>query len=380
MTVATRAHSKDSKTVPANRGAVNGSHLLDAVSVACACFAEDTGALRYANPAFQRQFARLPGYATRVDFERAFQPFKPLGPGNDQESASADSPSEEAFCPSLGEWFRLDWHRVAGDNGEGLSSVTATNVSERMEHLQSHKSHAEQLLFTSRLMSVGEMAATVAHELNHPLATIVNCIAVSLRALEAGGQKERLLQALDLAKSQAEHASGVVDHVREFVKARTPKLDSYQLTALVESVLGMLQLDAQRHRVQIAVSAEEDLPDVLADRIMIEQVLLNLVKNAIDAMRNTAPDKRRVAIAVRRLLDDDIEVRVTDRGCGLATDDPNRVFAPFFTTKADGLGVGLAICRSIIEFHQGRLFAEDNPAGGSVFVFTLPSSPGGTNA
>jgi signal transduction histidine kinase len=139
-------------------------------------------------------------------------------------------------------------------------------------------------------------------------------------------------------------------------------------------VLDLLALEAERHRVSIDIEIAPALPEVEVDRVMIEQVLLNLIKNAIEAMRECAPRQRRLRVSARRNLDDAIEVRVSDRGCGLAPGAAEQLFTPFFTTKPDGLGIGLSICRSIVEYHGGRLFFENNPEGGSVFAFTLPAA------
>src|SRR5690606_13417498 len=126
----------------------------------------------------------------------------------------------------------------------------------------------------------------------------------------------------------------------------------------------------------IELALAEDLPAVFADRVMVEQVLLNLVKNAIEAMRSVPAGQRELRIEGRVNLDDEVEVRVLDRGGGLSPAESEQLFSPFLTTKTDGLGIGLAVCRSIIEYHEGRLFFEARPGGGSVFAFTLPPAEG----
>jgi C4-dicarboxylate-specific signal transduction histidine kinase len=224
-------------------------------------------------------------------------------------------------------------------------------------------------------MSVGEMATTLAHELNQPLAAIVNYLSVGLRLLgREGTDQTRVSEALQYARAQAEHASQVIARLREFVRAREPKRDVYDPTELVASVMRLLALEAEKHRVRIDVEITPNARSVYADRVMIEQVLLNLMKNGIEAMRAAKPRERRLDVRVAPNLDDQIEFRITDRGCGLSDSDAQQVFTPFFTTKADGMGIGLAIWRSIIEYHEGRLYFERDPAGGSVFVFTLPPS------
>ena len=186
-------------------------------------------------------------------------------------------------------------------------------------------------------------------------------------------QVERALLA---ARTQAEHASAVIARVREFVRAREPKRDAQDLAAIADTVLELLRLEAERQQLRIDLALARDLPAVHADRVMVEQVLLNLVKNAIEAMREVPAAQRELRIEGRVNLDDEVEVRVLDRGGGLSAAQSEQLFSPFFTTKSDGLGIGLAICRSIIEYHEGRLFFEPRPGGGSMFCFTLPRAQG----
>jgi signal transduction histidine kinase len=141
-------------------------------------------------------------------------------------------------------------------------------------------------------------------------------------------------------------------------------------------VLELLRLEAESQQLRIDLALAGALPAVYADRVMVEQVLLNLVKNAIEAMREVPAAQRELRIEGRVNLEDEIEVRVLDRGGGLSAAQSEQLFSPFFTTTSDGLGIGLAICRSIIEYHEGRLFFEPRPGGGSMFCFTLPRAQG----
>jgi C4-dicarboxylate-specific signal transduction histidine kinase len=337
--------------------------MIAAIAVACAAYASDDGRLVVANRAFAEAFdaARI---ATRAAFESGF---------DDYATRSDDAREREVFDAASARWYALTW-ATSNDGGVVRDVVTAINVTERMDALRAHKSRQEKLLFTSRFMSVGEMATTLAHELNQPLAAIMNYLNVGLRLIDDSAQPrgDRLGEAIRYARAQAEHAAAVIARIREFVRAREPKLARHSLDDLVKAVLDLLVLEAERHRVGVSVDIAGNLPDVEVDRIMVEQVLLNLIKNAIEAMRESPSKQRRLSIAARLNLDEAIEVRVADRGCGLSLTQAEQLFTPFFTTKPDGLGVGLSICRSIIEYHGGRLFFENNPEGGSVFAFTLP--------
>src|SRR5690606_50069 len=265
-------------------------------------------------------------------------------------------------------WYALHWGGAEVD-GEAVDLLTAVDISARIEALDSHKSRQEKLLFTSRLMSVGEMAATLAHELNQPLAAIVNYLNGSLRLVGQAGGPVQVERALLAARTQAEHAAAVISRVREFVRAREPRRDAQDVADITGTVVELLRLEAERLQLRIELALAPGLPAVYADRVMVEQVMLNLVKNAIEAMREVAADRRGLRIEGRVNLDGEVEVRVCDRGVGLSEEQGAQLFSPFFTTKSDGLGIGLAICRSIIEYHEGRLFFEPREGGGSVFGF-----------
>ncbi len=217
------------------------------------------------------------------------------------------------------------------------------------------------------------MASTIAHELNQPLAAIINYLTVSGRLMESPDNLSDAREAVAMAQTQAEHASAVIRHLREFVRAREPQRDAQRIDQLVARVLKLIDLDIRQNLVQLSHRCDDDLPDVLVDDVMIEQVLLNLIRNAIGAMREVHPMHRRVRIVAHLNLDDDVEVRVTDSGCGVSEEQESRLFEPLYTTKPDGLGIGLAICRSILEYHNGRLWFERDDDGQTVFSMTLPT-------
>lgn len=339
--------------------------LLDAVPLACAVFAEADGEMQMHNAAFAAEFPSLDRRTTRGEFLRQFE---------DAPELQAGSEEVEAFHAESRRWYALRSVRLAATE-HAAELLTAANVSARNETLRRHKTQAERLLFTSRVMSVGEMTTTLAHELNQPLAAIVNYLNVALRLIgRESPDLSRSGEALMLAREQAAHASAVIARLREFVRAREPKRSALALGDLVATVMQLLKLEAEKQRVRVATELPASLPPVFADRVMLEQVLLNLVKNAIEAMRDSDPKHREVRIGARINLDEQIELRVSDRGCGLSAAEAQQLFTPFYTTKSDGLGIGLAICRSIVEYHEGRLYFEDNPKGGSVFVVTLPQA------
>ena len=160
--------------------------------------------------------------------------------------------------------------------------------------------------------------------------------------------------------------------MRDFVKKSEPNRSPVKIAEIIEEVIGFAETDVRKHGVRVGVSVPPDLPDAYADKIMIEQVVLNLVKNGIEAMHATPRSERELLISARANGKDFIEVNVADRGPGVPAGQSETLFTPFYTTKPEGMSMGLNICRSIIEFHHGRLWTVANPGGGSVFSFTLP--------
>jgi C4-dicarboxylate-specific signal transduction histidine kinase len=336
--------------------------LIDGLPLPCALFDQNDGAMLASNEAFAGEFMHLGNAPDREHFIAAFDS---LGEGDD---------GIECYAPHTRRWYRLVWRELPWTDGTRCNAVFANSISDEIEALRQHKAQQEQLLFTSRMLSVGEMATTLAHELNQPLGAIINYLSTCDSIIERGDvANPRLRQGIGLARKQAEHASAVIARLREFVRTRNPKREPHPLDVIAQTVVELLRLEAEQHQVRILTKLPKSLPRVIADRVMIEQVLLNLVKNAIDAMRETAAAQREIVIGARRDLDGMIEVRVRDHGPGIGPDFAEKMFAPLFSTKSDGLGMGLAICRSIMEFHEGRLFAEPNADGGSSFIFTLPA-------
>ena len=276
--------------------------------------------------------------------------------------------SVEVFAPSVQRWFEVHHRMLAWTDGRRVRLQVARDITERRMHEEASRIQQEKIQLTSRLTTMGEMASSLAHELNQPLTAIANYSMGAVALVRAGHTSPAmLLPALEKAAAQAERAGKIISRIREFVKRSEPRRQPVQLTKIVDNAIGFAEIDARKRRIRIERYVPADLPDVMADPILIEQVLLNLLKNGLEAMENSSVDELKVAVIPH---DNQVEVAVIDGGCGLA--DPDRLFEPFFSTKSEGLGMGLNICRTIIESHHGRLWAQPNPAGGTIFRFTLP--------
>ena len=191
--------------------------------------------------------------------------------------------------------------------------------------------------------------------------------------MQAGNYKlDDLLAAMQKASDQAERAGKIIRRMRDMVKKGEPNRQAIALAELVDETRAFADIDAQRTSTQIIVDLPDNLPKIVVDRIMIEQVLLNLIKNGIEAMSDVPLDQRKLTLHAAVVDDRMLEVTVGDHGHGLTEDDIEKIFTAFYTTKPEGMGIGLAICRSIIEFHQGRLWVEARREGGTLFHFTVP--------
>ena len=229
----------------------------------------------------------------------------------------------------------------------------------------------EDLSRLSRTMSMAEMAASIAHELNQPLTAVVThayACCEWLRTTPANTDKaaataEKIVQ-------ESTRASSVVSRVRALFRKDRPVREAVDMNRLIQDLVRVLRDEAIRREVTIRLDLAGDLPQIKMDQIQIQQVLRNLVMNAMEAMEQ-ANRPREISIHSARHGNDSIQITVEDRGPGIAAGIAARVFEPFFTTKPDGTGMGLAICRSIVEAHDGRLSAANSPLGGAVFQFTL---------
>ena len=262
-----------------------------------------------------------------------------------------------------------------------MSAFLDISEQRRVEELS--RSSQERLQATARLAMVGEMASLLSHELNQPLAAISSYATGSINMLHDGVQAERhglIAQALQHIAEQSQRAGRVIRSVHDFVRRREQVREMTEPRALIDAVMPLVSLQARKLSVRIACTLEPELPPVWCDRTMVEQVLLNLARNAMQAMDAPGDAPRELALQVGRVLSGDrpsdwrgwVEFSVSDTGPGIAPAVAARLFTPFFTTKAEGMGLGLSLCRTVVEQHGGQLVFGPRPGGGTVFRFTLP--------
>ena len=249
-----------------------------------------------------------------------------------------------------------------------------------------HLEDRERLLFTSHSLAVGEMATTLAHELNQPLGAVGNVLRGLKARLASAGESLQpqmlppLTQGVQLALEQVQYAARVIGRVRDYTRNHQPQREPLDTLTLLRSSLALLDWDLERHGVQWCVQEdgiEQALQQrgwaVVADGVMVQQVLVNLLRNAIDAMAQSPAHERRLEVVCRiDEVDQMLEMAIRDSGCGMEDETAAQLFMPFFSTKPTGMGVGLNICRSLIELHQGRLWFTPNTDRGCTFFVALP--------
>src|SRR5690606_12331940 len=225
-----------------------------------------------------------------------------------------------------------------------------------------------------RISTMGEMAAGIAHEVNQPLAAIATYAQACQRLISTGDySSEEMAEALAHIGAQALRAGEVIRRLRTFVKNRELRRELIEANRLLEDILTLAQTDARHNGVQIVVETASESPLVQADAVQIQQVILNLVRNSIDAMQGVPESRRQLTLRTRIDAEGDGECMVADRGAGIDPAVAAELFNPFFTTKPGGMGLGLSISRSIIRAHGGKLWCSPNPGGGARFFFTLPA-------
>jgi len=257
-----------------------------------------------------------------------------------------------------------------------LLKVMAQWIGDEVELQMAHESqqrHQAEFARVSRMSAIGEMAASLAHELNQPLTGAINYCSACLRMLKEGNaDREKLTQGMKNAVEGATMAANIIRRIRLFVQKSDAQHSALDLNSAVMNVSTLVKHEASRRKVNIELDLQEQLPMVEGDMIQLEQVVLNFIRNSLDAMDAVRPDLRHLRISTRKINGEKVMLRTTDSGEGIAADALPKIFDAFYTTKSDGMGIGLSISRSIIESHQGMIKARSLPDGGAEFVFELP--------
>jgi two-component system sensor histidine kinase DctS len=251
------------------------------------------------------------------------------------------------------------------------------DITERKQARERSRQQEEKLAATARLVTMGEMASALAHELNQPLAAIVAYVDACQELVESRRMgTEQLVGVLRAVSSQAERAGQIIHRLRKMVKRSQPVRTPMSVNDAVREVAVLIEAEARQSGVTVREELAENLPESAADFLQIQNVLLHLMRNGIDAMFDTPADQCDLTVSTHLAAAGDIEVAICDRGSGLTGDSAERLFEPFFTTRSSGLGLGLSISRMIVDAHGGRLWITPNSSRGVTARFTLPASGG----
>ena len=275
-------------------------------------------------------------------------------------------------------WVRVSTAQ-APEPGSGLRGIPTIieDVTERKQAEDALQEARDALLRVTRVTTLGELSASIAHEINQPLGAIVANGSACLRLLAIEKPDiEEAKEAVEDIISDGRRASAVLGRVRQLVKKSAPERAPVDVNGAISEVLSLTRQELQRNQVTARAQLDPSLPPVLADRIQLQQVVLNLVMNGIEAMRGVKDRARVLMVKSAVAAPADVAVTVEDTGIGFVNNDPDHIFETFFTTKDDGMGMGLSISRSIVRDHGGRMWATPGAPIGAAFSFTLPASAG----
>ena len=298
---------------------------------------------------------------------------------------TAQSENAEIYVPNLSKWLEVRSRYLTWVDGRLAQMVIATDITPRRHAEEQTAQQNERAQNASRLITVGEMASSVAHELNQPLTAINNyCNGMVTRIKADKISNEDLLLTLEKTAKQAQRAGQIIQRIRSFVKRSEPNRTLSEVGTMVSNAMELAEIELRRHHVRLSHYIASRLPQVMVDPILIEQVLINLLKNAAESIAHAQLPTARRSVELRvvpKTVEDrhGVAFSVMDSGHGLSPEVMSRLYEAFYTTKIEGMGIGLKLCRSIVESHQGRLKAENLYNGGDVtgcqFTFWIPVSP-----
>jgi C4-dicarboxylate-specific signal transduction histidine kinase len=268
---------------------------------------------------------------------------------------------------------------------ERTSDLQKSNAELR-KSIQQHEEAQQALMKTqaelarlARILTMGELTASIAHEVNQPLTAIVNSGNACLEWLRANPPNlEEARAAAQTAVQNGTRAGAVLSRIRALFQRHDPSKDWLDMNEAIQELIVLLHQEAANHYTIIQTELSADLPPIRGDRVQLQQVILNLIMNGIDAMRETTAEPKEIRVVSQKEGPSTIRIAVEDRGIGFGPEMAEKIFGPFFTTKPEGIGMGLSISRSIIESHEGRLWATPRPSGGAIFQFTIPTGSQGS--
>ncbi|OQX47382.1 MAG: histidine kinase, partial [Candidatus Sedimenticola endophacoides] len=283
---------------------------------------------------------------------------------------------DDVFWKRDGSSFPVEYTStpLKGEQGSTVGSVVVfRDISARKSAEEAARQHQMDLAHVGRLSTMGEMASGIAHEINQPLTAIATNAHACIRLLESPDvSHERVADVIERIAAQAERAGEIIRHLRQFVRKEQPERKELNINQLINEVVVLLKPELNKAGVRLRLELDEGLPMVHAQHIQIDQVILNLARNAIEAMQEVDASARVLTVQTASGGRNAVIVSVSDTGPGITDAVRGKLFDPFVTTKSTGMGLGLSISRGIIDAHKGTLYADSGPGRGALFRFTLP--------
>ncbi len=291
-----------------------------------------------------------------------------------QSTRSTDRQGQEFVDLDHKRWYVIHDRTLRWVDGRTVILKAASDVTKRKQAEELNRQQQLKLQLTSQLATVGGMASTLAHEINQPLAAIANYNMGCVRRLRSGNwEPQELLAAMEKASSQAERAGSVIRRVREQIRKLNSEPVACDINVVLTEVASLIEGDAERYEVRMNLELAPEPPVARADKVMLEQAILNIARNGVESMQDTPTHARELTMRSRLEGDSNtIRIEIADTGCGIPDSMVGKSFEPFVSTKSQGMGLGLSLCRSIVELYEGQLWATRNPDRGSTFYLSLP--------
>ena len=349
--------------------------VLEEMHAAVYALDEKTGRLLYLNPALARLLAVDPTTLNADDLARRF------GPPPQREDSAKTTPgfdatfrTKEMRDPVDGHWYQVQSGLIPWKSGQSIRLQVITDISDQKQALSLRRQHQEIQRQTARLAELTEVASSLAHELNQPLMAITSYSDACLRLLDNPRfDRAELVTAMQKSRDQALRAGRIIARIRSFIRSRRPDPSRFDMNELMLESIELLEVARDEHAIRTELRLTPNPLMAHADRTLMAQVIHNLMQNAIDAMQTIPVDKRRLTITTDHEADGAIALTFADCGPGIPDYLAESAYVALFSTKEKGLGLGLSICRSVIEAHGGRIWHETNPTGGCIFHVTLPA-------
>jgi hypothetical protein len=334
---------------------------------------ERSNEILYANKSMLSLVGNAPAMTPR-DFASHFSRDVDTDPAPARQDCCAAFSAATVSDLRTGRWYLLHTSPIPWGKNANVQLNVLTDITDRKQSEMLREKHSDALHQAARMSSLAEIASSLAHEVNQPLMVIATYMDASLRLIEAGQtDMKEMTSVMHKCRGQAVRAASIIQRLRDFIRQRNVCPSLCDPRELVLEIVDLLKLPIEEARIHPDLSQLCAGVRFMADRILIIQLLDNLIRNAIEAMDDIAPSRRRLSISARQANDATVEITIADSGPGLAEVTAEQLFSPFFTTKTNGLGLGLAICRSIAEAHGGQIQAENGPDGGAVFTLVLPA-------